>query len=163
MLTSTRPPCRPIDAQSVRAAVTVPAASCGYDGGKKVPGRKRHIATDTLGPLLAVAVTAANIGDRDVASGLLMRLRRLCAVAVWPIAIDVGEVPSRRLTETGRACPCLSAGSNPVGTATDLGLGRRTGGRCHIGAVLIDWGRVRVRRGRVGAWLTLRWAGRWCR
>ncbi|WP_443047659.1 IS5 family transposase [Streptomyces sp. NBC_00354] len=66
-----------IDAQSVRAAATVPAASRGYDDGKKVPGRKRHIVTDTLGLLLAVAVTAANIGDRDAAAGLLMRLRRL--------------------------------------------------------------------------------------
>lgn len=66
-----------IDAQSVRAAATVPAASRGYDGGKKVPGRKRHIVTDTLGLLLAVAVTAANIDDRDAAAGLLMRLRRL--------------------------------------------------------------------------------------
>ncbi|WP_327411478.1 IS5 family transposase [Streptomyces sp. NBC_01233] len=66
-----------IDAQSVQAAATVPAASHGYDGGKKVPGRKRHIVTDTLGLLLAVAVTAANIGDRDAAAGLLMRLRRL--------------------------------------------------------------------------------------
>ncbi|MFG2715734.1 transposase [Streptomyces goshikiensis] len=63
----------------MRAAATVPAASRGYDGGKKVPGRKRHIATDTLGLLLAVAVTvtAANIGDRDAAAGLPMRLRRL--------------------------------------------------------------------------------------
>ncbi|MFD8799678.1 transposase [Streptomyces atroolivaceus] len=66
-----------IDAQSVRAAATVPAASRGYDGGKEVPGRKRHIVTDTLGLLLAVAVTAANIGDRDAAAGLLVRLRRL--------------------------------------------------------------------------------------
>ncbi|MFF9869923.1 transposase [Streptomyces sp. NPDC013953] len=66
-----------IDAQSVRAAATVPAASRGYDGGKKVPGRKRHIVTDTLGLLLVVAVTAADIGDRDAAAGLLMRLRRL--------------------------------------------------------------------------------------
>ncbi|MGW0552474.1 transposase [Streptomyces altiplanensis] len=38
-----------IDAQSVRAAATVPAALRGYDGEKKVPGRKRHIVTDTLG------------------------------------------------------------------------------------------------------------------
>ncbi|MGP4051904.1 transposase [Streptomyces sp. 2A115] len=37
-----------MDAQSVRAAATVSAASRGYDGGKKVPGRKRHIVTDTL-------------------------------------------------------------------------------------------------------------------
>ncbi|MFK4213418.1 IS5 family transposase [Streptomyces sp. NPDC030920] len=66
-----------IDAQSVRAAATVPAGSRGYDGGKKVPGRKRHIVTDTLGLLLVVAVTAANIGDRDAAAGLPARLRRL--------------------------------------------------------------------------------------
>jgi transposase len=66
-----------IDAQSVRAAATVPASSRGYDGGKKVPGRKRHIVTDTLGLLLVVVVTAANIGDRDAATGLLRRLRRL--------------------------------------------------------------------------------------
>ncbi|MHA5053277.1 transposase [Streptomyces sp. SD15] len=66
-----------IDAQSVRAAATVPAASRGYDGGKKVPDRKRHMVTDTLGLLLVVTVTAANIGDRDAAAGLLRRLRRL--------------------------------------------------------------------------------------
>ncbi|MFF0477699.1 transposase [Streptomyces sp. NPDC004284] len=66
-----------IDAQSVRAAATLPAASRGHDGGKKVPGRKRRIVTDPLGLLLAVAVTAVNIGDRDAAAGLLMRLRRL--------------------------------------------------------------------------------------
>ncbi|WP_405849017.1 transposase [Streptomyces sp. NBC_01518] len=63
--------------QSVRAAATVPAASRGYHGGKKVPGRKRHIVTDTLGLLLVACVTAANIGDRDAAAGLLTRLRRL--------------------------------------------------------------------------------------
>ncbi|MFI1169598.1 transposase [Streptomyces sp. NPDC020801] len=62
-----------IDAQPVRAAATGPAASRGYDGGKKVPGRKRHIVTDCLGLLLVVAVTAANIGDRDAAAGLLGR------------------------------------------------------------------------------------------
>jgi predicted transposase YbfD/YdcC len=60
----------------VRAAATVPASSRGYDGGKKVPGRKRHIVTDCLGLLLVVAVTAANIGDRDAAVGLLARLLR---------------------------------------------------------------------------------------
>lgn len=66
------------DAQSVRAAASVPAASRGYDDGKKVAGRKRHIVTDTLGLLLVVAVTAANVGDRDDAAvGLLGRLRRL--------------------------------------------------------------------------------------
>ncbi|MYU23203.1 IS5 family transposase [Streptomyces sp. SID8352] len=66
-----------VDEQSVRAEAPVPAASRGYGGGKKVPGRKRHLVTDTLGLLLVVAVTAANIGDRDSAAGLLNRLRRL--------------------------------------------------------------------------------------
>ncbi|MFF7870859.1 transposase [Streptomyces qaidamensis] len=66
-----------IDAQSVKAAAAAPAASRGYGGGKKVGGRKRHIVTDCLGLLLVVAVTAANIGDRDAAASLLMRLRRL--------------------------------------------------------------------------------------
>ncbi|MGW1609823.1 IS5 family transposase [Streptomyces sp. NPDC002285] len=77
-----------IDAQSVRAAASVPASSRGYDGGKKVPGRKRHLVTDTLGLLLVVCVTAANIGDRDAATGLLQRLRRLHRdiTLVWPTA-----------------------------------------------------------------------------
>ncbi|MGW6464645.1 transposase [Streptomyces rubiginosohelvolus] len=63
-----------IDSQSVRAASSVPAAKRGYDGGKKVPGRKRHVVTDCLGLLLAVAVTAANVGDREAAVPLLERV-----------------------------------------------------------------------------------------
>ncbi len=66
-----------IDAQSVKAAATVPAVSRGYDGGKQINGRKRHIVTDCLGLLLVVAVTAANVGDREAAVPLLLRLRRL--------------------------------------------------------------------------------------
>ncbi|MFF6946695.1 transposase, partial [Streptomyces lavendulae] len=54
-----------IDAQSVKAAASVPAASRGFDGGKKVNGRKRHIVVDTLGLLLAVVVTAASVNDRE--------------------------------------------------------------------------------------------------
>src|SRR6266516_4484775 len=54
-----------IDSQSVRAADTVAKASRGFDAGKKVNGRKRHIAVDTLGLLLAIVVTAASIQDRD--------------------------------------------------------------------------------------------------
>ncbi|HEY5984883.1 MAG TPA: IS5 family transposase [Streptosporangiaceae bacterium] len=73
-----------IDSQSVRAADTVPRASRGWDAGKKVNGRKRHLAVDTLGLLLVVMVTAASVQDRDAARGLLWRLRvgyrgiRLC-------------------------------------------------------------------------------------
>ncbi|WP_244888758.1 IS5 family transposase [Streptomyces purpureus] len=60
-----------IDAQSVKAAATVPAASRGFDGGKLVNGRKRHIVTDCLGLLLVVVVTAANVGDREAAVCLM--------------------------------------------------------------------------------------------
>ncbi|WP_327411620.1 transposase [Streptomyces sp. NBC_01233] len=59
----------------VRAAASVPAASRGYDDGKKVPGRERLVITDTLGLLLVVAVTAANVGDRDAAVPLGRRRR----------------------------------------------------------------------------------------
>ena len=58
----------------------------GVDGGKKVKGRKRHILTDTLGLLLAVVVTAANIDDAAAASRVLAKVDptaypRLAAVA----------------------------------------------------------------------------------
>ena len=49
----------------------------GYDAGKKIKGRKRHILVDTLGLLLNVVVHPADIQDRDGAFHLLRRARRL--------------------------------------------------------------------------------------
>jgi transposase len=63
-----------IDSASVRSADTVGAASRGYDAGKKINGRKRHIVVDTLGLLLCVIVTAASVQDRDGARPLLKQL-----------------------------------------------------------------------------------------
>lgn len=60
-----------IDSASVKAAETVGSPSRGYDAGKKINGRKRHIAVDTLGLLLCVLVTAASVQDRDGARPLL--------------------------------------------------------------------------------------------
>jgi transposase len=72
-----------IDSQSVKAADTVGGASRGYDGGKKINGRKRHIAVDTLGLVLTVIVTAASVQDRDGAFRLLAALReRFSTIAV---------------------------------------------------------------------------------
>jgi transposase len=65
-----------IDSQSVKAAETVRKNSRGFDAGKKINGRKRHIAVDTIGLLLTVLITAAGIQDRDAAKPLLWHLRR---------------------------------------------------------------------------------------
>jgi transposase len=45
----------------------VALCSSGYDAGKKIKGRKRHILTDTMGLLLGVLVTPAGVQDRDAA------------------------------------------------------------------------------------------------
>jgi transposase len=63
-----------LDSQTLRAAETVAASSRGYDGGKKLNGRKRHIAVDTCGLLLVVLVTSAAVQDRDGARMLLWTL-----------------------------------------------------------------------------------------
>jgi transposase len=52
-----------LDAQSTRHSPQ--GGEAGYDAGKKVKGRKRHVVVDTLGLLLAVCVTAASVQDRD--------------------------------------------------------------------------------------------------
>jgi transposase len=65
-----------IDSQSVRASEEVAQAGRGYDAGKKINGRKRHIAVDTIGLLLTVLVTAASVQDRDAAKPLLWNLRK---------------------------------------------------------------------------------------
>jgi putative transposase len=58
-----------IDSQSVKS--TECSDERGYDAGKKVNGRKRHILVDTIGLLLMVMVLPANIQDRDGARQLL--------------------------------------------------------------------------------------------
>ena len=50
-----------IDSQSVKT--TSKSEQKGFDGGKKIKGRKRHILVDTIGNLLGVVVHAANIHD----------------------------------------------------------------------------------------------------
>jgi len=71
-----------IDSQSVES--DTPGEERGYDAAKKVKGRKRHIAVDSLGLLLAVWVTAADVDDAAAAPEVLGQL-------------DYAEVPRLRV------------------------------------------------------------------
>ena len=64
-----------IDSQS--AKTTESGGPRGFDAGKKIKGRKRHILTDTVGHLVAAKVHAADVQDRDGAPSLLASIRYL--------------------------------------------------------------------------------------
>jgi putative transposase len=78
-----------LDSQSVRAAETVGRSSRGFDAGKKVNGRKRHIAVDTTGLLLVVLVTGAGVQDRHGARLLLWTLAG-CFTRISMVWVDGG-------------------------------------------------------------------------
>lgn len=104
-----------IDAQSTRS--TSQGGNGGFDAGKKVKGRKRHLVVDTLGLLLAVSVTAASVQDRDGAPTVLAQacakvagLKKLYADSAYAgqcalelekthgIAVEIVRHPANRVT-----------------------------------------------------------------
>jgi transposase len=107
-----------IDAQSTRS--TAQGGMSGFDAGKKVKGRKRHLVVDTLGLLLALTVTAASVQDRDAAAPVVAQamakapgLRKLytdaayggqCAQAIEKahpaLSVEVVRHPGNRSTGT---------------------------------------------------------------
>ena len=58
-----------IDAQSIR--ISPQGSESGFDEGKNVKGRKRHLVVDTMGLIIAVSVSAASVQDRDAAAAVV--------------------------------------------------------------------------------------------
>ena len=93
-----------IDSQSVKT--TESGGVCGFDAGKKVKGRKRHIVTDTLGLMVGLVVHAASVQDRDGAPAVLKTIR-----ARWPWLRHV-------FADGGYAGPKLKGALRPIGDWT---------------------------------------------
>ena len=74
-----------VDSQTVPGASTVGRASRGWDAGKKVNGRKRHLVVDTMGLVIVVLVTAASVQDRDGGVRVLDRAKMVMPslVLIW--------------------------------------------------------------------------------
>jgi transposase len=91
-----------IDSQSVKT--TESAGIRGFDAGKKIKGRKRHIVVDTLGLMVGLMVHSAGIQDRDGAPDLLRSIRHR-----WPWLLHIfadggysGAKLKKRLQKIGK-------------------------------------------------------------
>lgn len=65
-----------LDSQSIKC--DAPQGERGYDAGKKINGRKRHVAVDTGGRVLSCVITTADVTDQEAGLTLAKRVSRLC-------------------------------------------------------------------------------------
>nr|WP_159029645.1 transposase [Streptomyces qaidamensis] len=124
-----------VDARSLRAAASVPCTTSGWDAGKKVGGRKRHLAVDALGLLLLVVlVTAASVQDRNADVPLLSRLlERLVQLALarclGHLAPDMPGVVAAVLLDDGHEPGADGPVSMGPEAVEKVGLVERSSGR----------------------------------
>lgn len=79
-----------LDTQSVHVAAGVPASTTGLDAAKRVPGRKRGLAVDVLGLVIAVTVLAANTHDNAAGIALLDLVTEHTGGTVRKALVDQG-------------------------------------------------------------------------
>ncbi|MDY3559294.1 IS5 family transposase [Gemmata sp. JC673] len=103
-----------LDSQTIKAAPT--GGHRGYDGGKGINGRKRHILVDTLGLVIAVTVTAASASDAAGAIGVLRQVSRFEQPRLRTIFVDQAYHRGEVYTFADQHLSCtVHVGNRPPG------------------------------------------------
>ena len=111
-----RPSAAIVDSQSVK--VSDLGGISGYDGNKKIKGRKRPLLVDTLGNLLDVVVSAASMNDREGVKVLLAKVERQIALRLLKIWADQsyqGDLEICLQEQWGIALEIVSAQQGQIG------------------------------------------------
>ena len=108
-----------VDSQSVETATMI-SEEVGYDAGKQIHGRKRHLSVDLLGLVLRVLVTSASVPERAGAKKVLKKVHDMGGDSFGELRLthfslthhlDGWGIPRRRIYEMGNGCIPLDCGN----------------------------------------------------